>query len=466
MASNSNLNLISPIDGRYEKYTKDLGAYFSESASMKYKIQVECEFLTSLSEASGTGIRKLNEKEKTLVRNLYKNFKVGDAEMVSDIELKGYKNIKATNHDFKAMEYFIKESLGQTSLKDVLEFVHFGLTSEDASNTAYALMISDSLERIMLPEISKIILELNSLAKKYKDLPMLARTHGQPASPTTFGKEMKIFAERLEQHSNILKNVRISAKLNGATGNYNALNVAYPEIDWIKFSEKFIGSFNKTRTLKLEPNLLTTQIECHDSYVHIFDTLRKINTVLINFNQDMWRYISDGWVGQKPVEGEVGSSTMPHKINPWFLENSEGNLGMANAMFEFFARKLPISRLQRDLSDSTVLRNIGTAFAHSLIGFKYLNNQLGRIVINKDKVLEDLNKHPEVITEAIQTILRREGVAMPYEKLKELTRGKTVTLPDIHAFINALEVSEKVKKELLKITPENYTGLASKLASR
>lgn len=458
------LNSISPIDGRYEKYTKALEPYFSEAASMKYKILMECEYLISLSETSGIEIRKLNDKEKKLIRSLYQNFTLEDAEIISDIELEGYKNIKATNHDFKAMEYFIKEKLGQTSLKDVLEFVHFGLTSEDASNIAYALMISDSLEQVILPEISKIVSELNKLAKKYKNLPMLARTHGQPASPTTFGKEMKVFALRLKQHYDILNNVRILAKLNGATGNYNALNIAYPNIDWIKFSKKFIESFNKSRTLKLAPNFVTTQIECHDSYVTVFDTIRRINTILLDFNQDMWRYISDGWVGQRPVEGEVGSSTMPHKINPWFLENSEGNLGMANAMFEFFGRKLPISRLQRDLSDSTVLRNIGVAFAHSLIGFKYLNNQLGRLVINKEKTLKDLNDHPEVITEAIQTILRREGVAMPYEKLKELTRGKNVTLPDIHEFIKTLEVSDKIKKELSKITPENYTGLASKLA--
>ncbi len=464
--STNSLNLISPIDGRYEKYTRDLAPYFSESASMKYKILVEGEYLIALSETSGVGVRKLSEKEKILIRNLSKNFGEEDAKIISAIELRGYKNIQATNHDFKAIEYYIKEKLGGTSLKDVLEFVHFGLTSEDPGNIAYALMISDSLEDVLLPAISKIVSELDILAKKYKNLPMLARTHGQPASPTTFGKEFKVFANRLKQHSDILKNIRISAKLNGATGNYNALYAAYPSVDWIKFSKKFIESFNKNRSQKLQVNLITTQIECHDSYVAIFDTLRRINTILVNFNQDMWRYISDGWIEQRPVAGEVGSSTMPHKINPWFLENSEGNLGMANALFEFFGRKLPISRLQRDLSDSTVLRNIGTAFGHSLIGFQYLNNQLGRTVVNKEKALEDLNNHPEVITEAIQTILRREGVAMPYEKLKALTRGKKISLPEIHKFIDTLEVSDKIKKELKKITPENYIGLASKLASK
>ena len=346
-----------------------------------------------------------------------------------------------------------------------MEFVHFGLTTWDPTNIAYALMISDSLEHVLLPEISKIVSELNVLVKKYKNVPILARTHGQPASPTTFGKEMRIFSSRIEKRIEDLKSIKIEAKLNGATGNYNALYIAYPGIDWIKFSSKFIESFNKGRMQKLKTNLLTTQIEPYDSYVAVFDTLRRINTVLLGFNQDMWRYISDGWIEQRAVMGEVGSSTMPHKINPWFLENSEGNLGMANALFEFFARKLPVSRLQRDLSDSTVLRNIGTAFGHSLIGFKYLANQLDRIAVNKGKMLFDLNSHPEVITEAIQTILRREGVEMPYEKLKELTRGKEVTLSDIHQFIKNLKVSDKVKKELLKITPENYTGLASKLAS-
>ena len=457
------LNSISPIDGRYAKYTKELTSYFSESAFMKYRLFMECEYLIALSETRGVGVRKLSGREKNLVRNLHRNFSLKDAQLISDIELRGYKNIKATNHDFKAIEYFIKEKLGKTSLKNILEFVHFGLTTWDATNIAYALTLSDSLEHTLIPEINKIVFELNIMAKKYKNLPMLARTHGQPASPTTFGKEIKIFVARIEKRLEGFKSIKIEAKLNGASGNYNALYVAYPKVDWKKFSIKFIESFNKGRSQKLKPNLVTTQIECYDSFIAVFDTLRRINTILLNFNQDMWRYISDDWVGQKPVKGEVGSSTMPHKINPWFLENSEGNLGTANALFEFFARKLPISRLQRDLSDSTVLRSIGTALGHSLIGYKYLNNQLGRLVVNKEKMLEDLNYHQEIITEAIQTILRREGEKMPYEKLKELTRGKQVTLLDLHKFINALEVSDKIKKELLKITPENYTGLASKL---
>jgi adenylosuccinate lyase len=324
-------------------------------------------------------------------------------------------------------------------------------------------MLSESLKDVYLPALEDLINKIAHLAHDNAKIPMLSRTHGQPASPTTFGKEFKIFAARLEKYSRNLKNVKILAKLNGAVGNYNALAVAYPQIDWINFSKKFLDQINKQRRVNLEMNLLTTQIEPHDSYVELFDVLRHINTILLDFNQDVWRYISDGWIIQKPVEGEVGSSTMPHKINPWFLENSEGNLGMANAMFTYFATKLPISRLQRDLSDSTVLRNIGSAIGHCLIGFEYLTNQLGRIAVNEQKAREDLENHPEVIAEAIQTILRREGAAMPYEKLKDLTRGHNTTLSDLRKFIDGLDISDKVKEELKKITPVNYIGLAEKL---
>ena len=466
MKYNISLNSTSPIDGRYRKYTEALAPYFSEAASMKYKILVECEYLIALSETRGVEMQKLGNREKTSIRKLYKNFSLGNAQLINDFELKGYKNIKATNHDFKAIEYYIKEKLGKTTLKGILEFVHFGLTTWDATNIAYALMISESLNNIYTPVLEEIVNKIGKLAKENKNIPMLARTHGQPASPTTFGKEFKVFEERLKRQIEQLKNHKILAKLNGATGNYNALVVAYPNIDWIKFSKDFIKKIAQFRKVNLEVNLATTQIEPYDSFIEIFDILRRTNSILIGFNQDVWRYISDEWISQKPIEGEIGSSTMPHKINPWFLENSEGNLGTANALFEFFGRKLPVSRLQRDLSDSTVLRSIGTAFGHSLIGFKYLNNQLGRIMVSKEKALEDLKNHPEVVTEAIQTVLRRAGVKMPYEKLKGLTRGKRVTLDDIHKFINTLEIDDKIKKELLKITPENYTGLASKLASK
>lgn len=453
------LNAISPIDGRYEKYTEALSKYFSEKALMYYRLVVEGEYFIALSTSRKTHLRKLNNVEIKKIRNLYG---------LSDRSFERIKSIeKITNHDVKAVEYFIKEKLSKTSLKDSLEWVHFALTSEDTNNIAYALILSDFFEHAMLPLISKIVLELNNFAKKHKNLPMLARTHGQSASPTTFGKEMRVFSARIEKRLQDLASIKIEAKLNGATGNYSAYIVAYPNVNWLEFSKKFVESFNKnqTRTLKLEPNLVTTQIECHDSYVTIFDTIRKINTILIDFNQDMWRYISDGWIGQMPKTGEVGSSTMPHKINPIDFENSEGNLGIANALFEFFARKLPISRLQRDLSDSTVERVFGTAFGHSYLAYTSLLKGLNKISINKIKIKEDLNKHPEVITEAIQTILRREGVKMPYEKLKELTRGRQISLNDIHKFIDTLKINDKIKKELKKITPENYTGLAPKLAS-
>ncbi len=457
------LNSVSPIDGRYQKYTEKLSAFFSEAAGMKYKIITEGEYLIALSETKGLNFRKFSVKEKNLIRSLY-DLDLEGADIINRIELKGYKNMKATEHDFKAIEYYIKEKLGDSSLKDVLEFVHFGLTSEDAGNIAYALMIGESLKEIYLPTLEDIINKIKALVKENKDAPMLARTHGQPASPTTFGKEMKVFEARLTRQFEQLRSHKILTKMNGATGNYNALHAAYPKIDWIKFSENFIETLRVFRNVNLETNLFTTQIEPHDSYVELFDIMRRTNSILIDMDQDLWRYISDGWIGQKAVEGEVGSSTMPHKINPLFLENSEGNFGVANALFEFFGRKLPISRLQRDLSDSTVLRNIGTAFAHSLIGLEYLKRQLGRIKVNKEQMEKDLNAHPEVITEAIQTILRREGEKMPYEKLKELSRGKVVTLEDIHKFINDLAVSNKIKKELLKITPESYTGLAKQLA--
>ena len=456
------LNSISPIDGRYEKYTKDLVQYFSEAASTKYKIIAEGEYLIALSETKGVGLRKFSTKEKEAIRSLYE-LSEEDASIINQIETAGYKNIKATNHDFKAIEYYLKDKLGQTSLKDVLEFIHFGLTTWDATHMAYALSISEAIREVHIPALEDLIKKIGILAKENKDVPMLSRTHGQPASPTTFGKEFKNFEERLKRQLEQIKLHKLLAKINGATGNYNALQVAFPNTDLIKFSKDFILEIGKFRGVSLEVNLHTTQIEPYDSFIELFDMMRRVNSILIGFDQDMWRYISDGWIEQKPVEGEVGSSTMPHKINPWFLENSEGNLGMANAMFEFFGRKLPISRLQRDLSDSTVLRNIGTAFGHSLIGFKYLSNQLGRIVVNKELALKDLNDHPEVVAEAIQTILRREGVEMPYEKLKELTRGKKISRATLDIFIDGLDVSEKVRKELKAITPENYIGLASKL---
>lgn len=448
---------INPLDGRYYERTKALSPYFSEFALMKYRTMMECEFLIALSASGLTKLRKFTPAEVKNLRALYEKFNDSSYEKIKNFEA-------TTNHDVKSVEYFIKEMLKKTSLKNVSEWVHFGLTSEDTNNVAYALMLSDSLEHVMIPEIKKIVAELNGLAKKYADLPMLARTHGQSASPTTFGKEMKVFVARLEKQLEFLKNTKIQAKLNGATGNYNAFVAAYPKADWMKFSKKYIESFNSNRAQKLEANLITTQIECHDSYVAVFDTVRRINTILLDFSQDMWRYISDGWVVQKARAGEVGSSTMPHKINPIDFENAEGNFGLANALFEFFARKLPVSRLQRDLSDSTVERAFGTAFGHSYLAYVMLGKGLSKINVNENKIKEDLLAHPEVVAEAIQTVLRREDYPIPYEALKELTRGKEVTMADFATFIDSLQVSEKIKVELKKFTPLTYTGIASKLA--
>lgn len=453
---------INPLDGRYFEKTRKLAPYFSEAGLMKYRVMMESEYLIALSATGKTALRKFTPAEIKTIRNLYEDFNSTSYEKIKNLE-------NTTNHDVKAVEYFIKEKLAKTSLKKETEWVHFALTSEDTNNISYALLLSDSLDQVIKPAISKIISELNDLAKKYKNLPMLARTHGQPASPTTFGKEMKVFRARIEKRLEGLSNIKIEAKLNGATGNYNAHIAAYPKIDWVEFSKKFVESFNKNpriRSQKLQVNLITTQIECHDSYIAVFDTIRRINTILLDFNQDMWRYISDEWVGQIPKKGETGSSTMPHKINPIDFENSEGNLGLANALFEFFARKLPVSRLQRDLSDSTVERAMGTAFGHTFLAYSSLLKGLSKISVNETRIEEDLMRHPEIIAEAIQTILRREGEKMPYEKMKELTRGKKVELTDIHEFIKSLNVGEKIKKELLTLTPLNYTGLAGKLASK
>lgn len=458
-------NSISPIDGRYFEKTRALAPYFSEAALMKYRVTMEGEYLIALSETTGLGIRPFSAKEKQLIRSLY-DLRTIDTQIISDIEFRGYKSIKATDHDVKAIEYFIKDKLARTSLSDNLEWIHFALTSYDTNTIARGMMLGDALSEVLIPKITQIVQTLEKLAHKYKDLPMLARTHGQPASPTTFGKEIKVFSVRLGKQLAILENFKTSVKLSGATGNWNAHMAAFPKIDWIKFSKNFIEKLNKGRTIKLELNMPTTQVDPHDREAEIFDCFKRIHTILIDFNQDMWRYISDDWVGQKPKEGTIGSSTMPHKINPIKFENSEGNLGVANALLEFLARKLPVSRLQRDLSDSTVERNIGVAFGHSLIAYEYLLAGLTRVEVNKNEMAKALARHPEVIAEAIQTILRREGVKMPYEKLKELTRGKEITLAEIHLFIDTLEVSDKVKKELLKLTPENYTGLAPRLASK
>ncbi len=453
------MQTITSLDGRYHEKIKALGHYFSEQALMRYRVMMECKYIIALSLSGKTGLRKFSQKEITILENLYEKFDDNSYNKIKDFEA-------TTNHDVKAVEYFIKDKLKATSLKDSIEWVHFALTSEDTNNVAYALMLSDSLEKVMLPEIKKIISLLNDLAKKYKDLPMLARTHGQSASPTTFGKEMKVYEERVKRAIDHLLGQKILAKLNGASGNYNAHVASYPKVDWLNFSKKFITDLNKNRLIPLELNQYTTQIEPHDSYIEVFDRLKMVNNMLIDFNQDMWRYISDNWVTQRTKVGEVGSSTMPHKVNPIDFENSEGNLGIANALFEFFARKLPISRLQRDLSDSTVERAFGTAFGHSYLGYLSLEKGLGKIEVNINKIKEDLLAHPEVVAEAIQTVLRRENYPIPYEALKELTRGKQVTMEDFAMFIDNLKISPKIKIELKKFTPLTYIGLASKIAGK
>lgn len=449
-------NAINPLDGRYFDKTRPIAEYFSEEALMKYRLMVEGECLIALSILNKTALRKFTPKEIKIIKNLYEKF--------DEVSYKEIKKIEqTTNHDVKAVEYFMKEKLSTTSLRDSTEWIHFGLTSEDTNNLAYGLILSESVAKVLMPKLREINKGLEFLAKHHKNLPMLARTHGQPASPTTFGKEMSVFFHRIARGLDLATKQEILVKLNGASGNYNAHVVAFPKIDWLNFSKNFVAGLNKKLSMKLRLKAHTTQIEPHDSYIELFDQIKRMNNMLIDLNQDMWRYISDGWIGQKPKEGEIGSSTMPHKINPIDFENSEGNLGLANALFEFFSRKLPISRLQRDLSDSTVERTFGVAFGHSYLAYVSLLKGLSKITVNEIKIKEDLNNHPEVITEAIQTILRREGEKMPYEKLKELSRGKQITLADIHKFIDTLEVNDKIKKELRKITPENYTGLASKL---
>lgn len=451
------LNAISPIDGRYEARTAMLADYFSERALMRYRALVEVEYFIAL---LGSGIIQnagpLSSEDVAMLRSIA-TIDEADGMRVKEIE-------KTTNHDVKAIEYFLKEKLKGTSLEKLSEWIHFGLTSEDVNNLSYALMLSDGLEHAVVPEIETLVGNMNTLAEQHADMPMLSRTHGQSASPTTFGKEIKVFVARIEKRLTGLKSIHIQAKLNGATGNWNAHVAAFPNADWMSFTKNFVAGLAEKRMYKLEANLITTQIECHDSYVAVFDTLRRINTILIDFDQDMWRYISDGWVVQKPKEGEIGSSAMPHKVNPIDFENAEGNFGMANALFEFFARKLPISRLQRDLSDSTVERNFGVAFAHSLLGYTMTMSGLSKVAPNEVAIREALLAHPEVLAEAIQTVLRREGVETPYEKLKELTRGKAVTMEDLHAFIGSLSVSDSVKAELLKFTPDNYIGLSAKIA--
>lgn len=442
------LNAISPIDGRYRKHTNSLQAYFSEYALIRYRIMVEVQYFICLCKLPLPQLKEVSEEDYQILRDLYVNFSEEDAEKVKEIE-------KTTNHDVKAVEYFIKEKLSGSTLSKKLEFIHFGLTSQDINNTAIPLSLKDAVEEVYMPEINEVISVLTAFAEEWKNIPMLAKTHGQPASPTRLGKEIMVFAERLKEQYQRLVDIPFAAKFGGATGNFNAHHIAYPEVDWVDFANEFVND-----TLGLYRSQITTQIEHYDHMAGLFDAMKRINNILIDLNRDMWTYISMDYFKQKIKEGEVGSSAMPHKVNPIDFENSEGNLGIANAIFEHLSAKLPISRLQRDLTDSTVLRNIGVPVAHTLIAVKSLQRGLGKLLINEDQIKHDLEKNWAVVAEAIQTVLRRENFPKPYEALKELTRkNEKITDESIASFIEGLNVSQEIKKELKKISPYNYLGM-------
>lgn len=442
------LKAISPIDGRYADKTTSLVPFFSEMALIRYRVQVEVEYFIALCELPLPQLAAFPKEKYTDLRKLYQNFTEEEALKVKEIE-------QTTNHDVKAVEYFIKEAFDYLQLQDYKEFIHFGLTSQDINNTAIPLSIKEAVQQVYLPDLEQLLSKLRNLVVQWKDVPLLARTHGQPASPTRLGKEFEVFVVRMEQQLQTLIAVPYAAKFGGATGNYNAHKVAYPNIDWKAFGTRFVEEI-----LVLHHSFPTTQIEHYDHLAALFDALKRINTILIDLNRDIWTYISMDYFKQQIKAGEVGSSAMPHKVNPIDFENSEGNLGIANALLEHLSAKLPISRLQRDLTDSTVLRNVGMPFGHILIALQSTLKGLNKLLLNEDKIREDLQDHWAVVAEAIQTILRREGYPNPYEALKALTRTNTaITAETISNFIDTLEVSEDVKAELKVITPENYTGV-------
>ena len=442
------LNAISPIDGRYRSKTVSLATYFSEEALIKYRVLIEVEYFIALCEAHLPQLEKIDASIYESLRAIYVNFSTEDALWIKDTE-------KRTNHDVKAVEYFIKSKFDHLGLQQYKEFIHFGLTSQDINNTAIPLSTKDAFEKAYMPSLMAVLQKLKELALEWENVPMLARTHGQPASPTRLGKEIAVFVERIEEQIRLLFSVPFAAKFGGATGNYNAHKVAYPTTDWKKFGNDFVE--NK---LGLHHSFPTTQIEHYDHFAAFFDALKRINTILIDLDRDIWTYVSMDYFKQKIKAGEIGSSAMPHKVNPIDFENSEGNLGLANALFEHLSAKLPISRLQRDLTDSTVLRNVGVPMGHTLIAFEATLKGLNKLVLNEEKFAEDLEKNWAVVAEAIQTILRREGYPNPYEALKDLTRTNTVINKEsIHAFIQTLKISEEVKAELLHITPSNYLGI-------
>jgi adenylosuccinate lyase len=464
MAAQRRLNSLSPLDGRYADKAGPLTACMGDGALTRYRALVECRYLRKLCATPGVKIRALKPQEKALLDRL-PGLSETEVGLIYAIETTGAGGLPPTRHDVKSVEYFIKSRLERTSMKDIREFVHFGLTSEDVNNISYALTLRDSLRTEILPALAAIMERMDSLARAHAAAPLLARTHGQPAVPTTFGKEFRVFHARLARQYAQLERAGICAKLNGAAGNYNAHRAAFPKADWERFSKEFIESFNTGRGPRLEYNPYTTQIEPHDSYAEVFDALRRANTVLLAFCQDMWRYISAELVVQRAVAGEIGSSTMPQKVNPIHFENAEGNLGLANAMLAFFSSKLPVSRLQRDLSDSTVERNFGAAFGHALVAYRAVLDGLSRVSVSEAAARAELERHPEVIAEGIQTVLRREKAAEPYEQLCRLTRGRSVTLQDLRDFVDGLALGPAVKAELKALSPLSYTGLASKLAS-
>ena len=443
------LTAISPIDGRYRGKTEALANYYSEFALIRYRVRVEIEYFITLCELPLPQLASFDHALFDRLRDIYRNFDENEAQRVKDIE-------KITNHDVKAVEYFIKEEFDKIGGLDAYkEFIHFGLTSQDINNTSVPLSVKESLEQVYYPQVEELIAQLQTYADEWKNVPMLAKTHGQPASPTRLGKEIMVFVYRLTEQLNSLKACKITAKFGGATGNYNAHHVAYPEFDWKAFGNKFVSE-----KLGLEREQYTTQISNYDYLGAIFDAIRRINTIIIDLDRDFWMYISMEYFKQKIKAGEVGSSAMPHKVNPIDFENSEGNLGIANAILQFLAQKLPVSRLQRDLTDSTVLRNIGVPMGHGVIAIQSTLKGLRKLILHEEKLQEDLNNTWAVVAEAIQTILRREAYPHPYEALKALTRtNKHMTEETIHEFIQGLNVSDSVKAELMAITPSNYTGI-------
>ncbi|PQJ23219.1 adenylosuccinate lyase [Tenacibaculum sp. SG-28] len=444
----TSLNAISPIDGRYRNKVKNLTNYFSEEALIKYRVKIEIEYFIALCEIPLPQLSSFDNSLFDALRLIYKNFTAEDAQKIKDIE-------KVTNHDVKAVEYFIKEKFDSLDLQEFKEFIHFGLTSQDINNTAIPLSIKDAMEEVYYPTLDTLVCKLADLSEEWETIPMLARTHGQPASPTRLGKEFFVFVERINNQVIHIQHTPHAAKFGGATGNFNAHKVAYPDIDWKNFGTNFVENI-----LGLHHSFPTTQIEHYDHMAALFDGMKRINTILIDLDRDIWTYVSNDYFKQKIKKGEVGSSAMPHKVNPIDFENSEGNLGLANAIFEHLSSKLPVSRLQRDLTDSTVLRNIGVPFGHTLIAFAATLKGLNKLLLNEEQFAQDLENNWAVVAEAIQTILRREAYPNPYEALKGLTRTNTKINQDaISNFIDTLEVSSAIKEELKTITPSNYTGI-------